>query len=44
MRFYNKSIWTEEFEDEKEQLQKMAALAVSLEQQLEQASTHCGLM
>lgn len=34
----------EEFEDEKEQLQKMAALAVSLEQQLEQASTHCGLM
>lgn len=34
----------EEFEDEKEQLQKMAASAATLEQQLEQASTCCGLV
>ncbi|KAF3820555.1 hypothetical protein GH733_005100 [Mirounga leonina] len=33
----------EEFEDEKEQLQKMAASAASLEQQLEQASTPVNL-
>lgn len=33
----------EEFEDEKEQLQKVAASAASLEQRLEQASTGRGL-
>lgn len=33
----------EEFEEEKEQLQKMAASAAALEQQLEQASTCHGL-
>lgn len=33
----------EEFEGEREQLQKVADAAASLEQQLEQASNHCSL-